>query len=119
MSFFWQAYQQGQIEEAKTDAIEAKQQASQYSDRLRALEAQVNHMALACQAMWELLRERNGISEPELLAKMKEVDLRDGAQDGRMTPVLTKCPACGKPSNSKSAKCMYCGAAIPKPHVFQ
>jgi len=119
MSFFWQVYQQGQIQEAKTDAIEAKQQASQYSDRLRALEVQVNHMALACQAMWELLRERHGICEPELLAKMKEVDLRDGAQDDRMTPVLVKCPACGKPANSKSAKCMYCGAAIPKPHVFQ
>jgi hypothetical protein len=119
MSFFWEVYQQGQISEAKTDAIEAKQQAVQYSDRVRALEAQVNHMALACQALWELLRERTGVSEQELLAKMKEVDLRDGAQDGRMTPVLTHCPKCGKPSNSKSTTCMYCGATIPKPHVFQ
>jgi hypothetical protein len=119
MSFIWQAYQQSQIAEVKTDAIEAKQEAAQYSDRVRALETQVSHMALACQAMWELLRERTGISESELLAKMKEVDLRDGAQDGRMTPVLIKCPACGKPANSKSASCMYCGAAIPKPHVFQ
>jgi hypothetical protein len=119
MSFIWEAYQQGQIAEVKTDAIEAKQEAVQYSDRVRMLETQVAHMALACQAMWEILRERVSISEPELLAKMKEVDLRDGAQDDRMTPVLTKCPACGKPSNTKNAKCMYCGAAIPKPHVFQ
>ena len=119
MSFIWQAYQQGQIAEAKTDAIEAKQQAIQYTDRVRALEAQVNHMALACQAMWELLRERTGIGEQELLAKMKEVDVRDGTPDGRMTPVLTKCPACGKPSNSKATVCIYCGAAVPKPHVFQ
>jgi len=119
MSFFWEAYQQGQIAEAKTDAIEAKQEAAQYSDRVRSLESQVAQIALACQAMWELLRERAGISEAELLAKIKEVDLRDGTQDGRMTPVLTKCPACGKPSNSKNARCMYCGAAIPKQHVFQ
>jgi hypothetical protein len=119
MSFIWDAYQQGQIAEAKTDAMEAKQNATQYADRVRALEAQVNHMALTCQAMWELLRERTGISESELLTKMKDVDLRDGTQDGRMTPVLTKCPVCGKPSNSKMASCMYCGASIPKQHVFQ
>jgi len=119
MNFIWHAYQQGQIAEAKTDAIDAKQQAAQTSYRVRALETQVGHMALACQAMWELLRQRTGITEPELLAKMEEVDLRDGSPDGRMTPVLTKCPACGKPSNSKIASCIYCGAAIPKQHVFQ
>lgn len=119
MNFVWDTYQQSQIAEVKTDAIEAKVQAAQYSDRVRALETQVNNMALACQAMWELLRTRVSITEQELLAKMNEVDLRDGAKDGRMTPVLTNCPACGKPSNSKNSSCMYCGAAIPKRHVFQ
>lgn len=103
----------------KTDAIEAKQQASQYADRVHALEAQMAHVSLACQAMWEILRERTGISEADLLAKMKEVDMRDGTQDGRMSPVIIKCPACGKPANSKTTRCMYCGAAIPKQHVFQ
>jgi hypothetical protein len=119
MNFLWPGYQQGQIAEAKTDAIEAKMQAAQYSDRVQALETQVNHMALACQAMWEILRDRVGITEQELLAKMSEVDLRDGAKDGRMTHVQTKCPVCGKPSNSKNASCMYCGAILPKRHVFE
>jgi len=119
MSLFSDAYQQGQIQEAKTDAIEAKVEAAQYSDRVRDLELAVGHMALACQEMWELLRARTGITEEELLAKMREVDLRDGTLDGRMTPVLTTCPECGKPSNTKQSQCMYCGAAIPKPHVFQ
>jgi len=50
---------------------------------------------------------------------MTEVDLRDGTQDGRMTPVIITCPKCGKPSNSKNTRCMYCGAALAKPHVFQ
>jgi hypothetical protein len=119
MNFLLAGYQQGQIAEAKTDAIEAKMQAAQYSDRVHALEAQVNHMALACQAMWEILRDRFGVTEPELLAKINEVDLRDGARDGRMTPVQTTCAACGKPSNSKNASCMYCGAVLPKRHVFE
>jgi ribosomal protein L32 len=119
MNFLFAGYQQGQIAEAKTDAIEAKMQAAQYSDRVQALEAQVNHMALACQAMWEILRDRVGITEPELLAKINEVDLRDGAKDGRMRPTLIKCPTCGKPANTKHTSCMYCGAAIPKRHVFE
>jgi len=119
MSLFWQVHQQGQIAEAKTDAFEAKQQTAQFSDRVRSLEIQVAQTALACQAMWELLRERTGISEAELLAKIKEVDLRDGSQDGRMTTVPIKCPACGKPANSKMIRCLYCGVALPKQHVFQ
>ena len=49
-----------------------------YSDRVRSLEASVDHLALACQAMWELLRGQVGVTEEQLLAKMKEVDLRDG-----------------------------------------
>jgi hypothetical protein len=119
MSFIIDGYRLGQVQEAKTDAIEAKVRADQAVDRLRELETMVNHMALACQAMWELLRERVGITEAELLAKMKEVDLRDGAADGRMRPVIVNCPKCGKPTNTKHSQCMYCGAAIPKPHVFQ
>ena len=119
MSMFFDGYNYGQIQEAKTDAIDAKVRADQAVNRLRELETTVNRTALACQAMWELLRERVGITEAELLAKIKEVDLRDGAADGRMRPVIVNCPKCGKPANTKHSTCMYCGAAIPKPHVFQ
>jgi hypothetical protein len=119
MSFIFDGYNYGRIQEAKTDAIDAKVRADQAVDRLRELETTVNHMALACQAMWELLRERVGITEAELLARIKEVDLRDGAADGRMRPTTVYCPKCGKPSNTKHSQCMYCGAAISKPHVFQ
>lgn len=119
MSFVWQAYQSGQIAEAKTDAAEAKVSAQQYSDRVRELEFALGRTTLACQALWELVRERVGLTEDELLAKMTEVDLRDGVQDGRMSPTVIACPQCGKPSNTKNTRCMYCGAALRKPHVFQ
>lgn len=119
MSFIFDGYQYGRIQEAKNEAIDAKVRADQAVDRLRDLEATVNRTALVCQAMWELLRERVGITEAELLAKIKEVDLRDGAADGRMRPMAVNCPKCGKPSNTKHSQCIYCGAAIPKQHVFQ
>src|SRR5882724_2349184 len=89
MSFYWQAYQAGQIAEVRTDAAEAKVNTQQYSERVRDLEHALSRTTLACQALlWELLRARVGLTEDELLAKMTEVDLRDGTQDGRMTPVI-------------------------------
>jgi hypothetical protein len=119
MSYLWYAHQSGQIAEAKTDAAEAKTTTQQYADRVRELEFALGRTTLACQALWELLRARVGITEEELLAKMTEVDLRDGREDGRMTPVVIACPKCGKPSNTKNTRCLYCGAALQKPHVFQ
>ena len=113
------SYQQEQIREAQTDAMKANTKVDEFSNRVREMEVTINRMALACQAMWEVLRARTGITEQELLDKMHEVDLRDGKADGKMTPVIINCPACGKPSNSRHSQCMYCGAAIPRPHVFQ
>jgi hypothetical protein len=119
MNFYYDLYRQGQIAEAKTYAIEAKTAADQSNDRMRELEFTVNRMALACQAMWELLRARSGITDDELLAKMHEVDLRDGIEDGRMTTKIIHCAKCGRPSNTRNARCMYCGAQLPRPSVFQ
>jgi len=119
IDFMWNAYQQGQIAEVKTDAMQAKQDVAQYQERVRELEFAMGRTTLACQALWEILRSRFGLTEAELLAKINEVDLRDGKQDGRMTPMLISCPACGKPLNSKNSRCIYCCAAIQRPHVFQ
>jgi len=119
MSILWETYRASDIVSAKTDAAEAKMSAQQYSERVRDLEYALGRTTLACQALWELLRARVGLTEDELLAKMTEVDLRDGVQDGRMTSVIITCPKCGRPSNSKNTRCMYCSAALVKPHVFQ
>lgn len=76
-------------------------------------------MALASQAMWELVRARLEISEEELLAKMNEIDLRDGTKDDRMSTRPTSCPKCKRTSSTKNTRCIYCGELLPKPHVFQ
>ncbi len=117
--FIWNIQQEGRIAEAKTDAAQAKDEVSRHKERIAELEFQVGRMALACQALWELLRSRVGISEAELLAKINEVDVRDGTKDQRMTPQLTTCPRCGRTLNTKSSRCVYCGAVLVKPHVFQ
>jgi hypothetical protein len=119
MEFIWNLHQQHGIAEAKAEAADAKDALNRYQQRVRELEFSVARMALATQALWELLRERVGISDAELLARITEIDLRDGAQDGRMTPIKTSCPKCGRVMNSKSSRCIYCGRSVVKPHLFQ
>jgi len=119
MNFAWNLHQAGQVAEARSDAAQAKDEVSLQKGRIQDLEFALNRMALANQALWELLRERVGITEDELLARITEVDLRDGVKDGRMTPQLASCPSCGRTVNTRNSRCIFCGAALPKPHLFQ
>ncbi len=70
---------------------------------------QVERLALLNQAMWELVRERLNLTDADLEKKAQEVDLRDGVQDGKMTTHPLRCPSCGRISNSRHRKCLYCG----------
>jgi hypothetical protein len=119
IEFIWDVHQQAQIQEAKADAALAKNEASGQVARIRELEYSVQRLALASQAMWEILRTRVGITETELLDKINEIDLRDGRQDGRMSPRVTDCPKCSRKLSTKNARCIYCGTAVTKPHTFQ
>jgi hypothetical protein len=118
-AFMWDMHQIDRLAEAQSDASRAKDEVATYKNRIRDLEFSLNRMALVSQAMWELLSSRLGIAESELLARMSEIDLRDGVADGRMTAKVTNCSDCGRPVNTKRARCIYCGTAIEKPHVFQ
>jgi len=84
-------------------------------DRTRELEHHIERISLLNQALWELLSEKLNLEDGQLEAKIHEVDLRDGVEDGRMTETALKCPKCGRVSNSKHWKCMYCGAKFKKP----
>lgn len=117
--FFRDIYQQSQISEACSDASYAKHEVRHHSDRIRELEFWLQRMALASQAMWELFSSRIGITDAELLAKINEIDLRDGVKDQRISPQLTTCPNCNRTLGKKNSRCIYCGENVPKPHVFQ
>lgn len=81
------------------------------------LQRRLDTMTLAAQAMWELLRVHGRFSDTDLLEKMQEVDLRDGQADGRISSGLVNCPGCGRRNRSTRRHCVFCGAALPTPHV--
>lgn len=112
MEFLWDLHQQKAITDAQVEASAAKRAARQGSDRVNELEASVQRLTLVSQALWELLRDRTGLSETELVAKISEVDLRDGKLDGRISAKAIHCPRCGRTMSERHSRCIYCGTRV-------
>ena len=87
------------------------------SERIRLLEGQLGRLRLVNQALWELVRDQTGLDKFTLERKIEEIDGRDGRIDGRLTDIGLKCPQCGRVSNSKHAKCLYCGLEFERDTV--
>lgn len=83
--------------------------------QVRELEHQIGRLTLLNQALWELLRDRVGLTDQDFENMVREVDLRDGVLDGQITNTPMKCPQCGRVSASKHYRCLYCGLEFQKP----
>ena len=117
----WDIIQQVQIENLRSRQNVGKWEADHLADRTlardTALGQRVERMALVAEAMWELLSERAGISQDDLLARVRVIDARDGAVDGRRgiapdAPV-TRCAACQAVVPPGRKDCQFCGTAVP------
>jgi hypothetical protein len=89
------------------------------ADRLTRQEKRLDRLALHCQAMWEMLRERGQFSDEEIATKILEVDLRDGRADGRISQLVVTCPSCNQKTSTKRASCVICGAELSKNLAFE
>lgn len=112
-------YQQRQIGDASARAADAKGKADQLRYEVNALKRKADTLTLACQALWEIVRSQAGISDEVLLAKMQEIDARDGRLDGKISGTLVPCPTCGRNGNAARKTCLYCGTEMPVRHVFE
>jgi hypothetical protein len=72
----------------------------------------VAKMALVNQALYELLKARTGITDEDLRLKVREIDRRDGAEDGRMHSRPVHCPKCHTVVSAGALSCPGCGATI-------
>lgn len=96
-------------------AKRAVQMANEARSALADLDHQVARLSLLNQALWELVRDRLGLTDTDLERMANEVDLRDGRPDGEISTMAVRCPTCGRVNNSKHAKCLYCGQLFEKP----
>lgn len=115
----WDLLQNRQISEARRTAVQAASAAGKTRTDIAEIRHNLESLSLTCQAMWELLREREGFTDETLMQKMQEIDLRDGQADGKMTRTVVNCPACSRINHCRHETCMYCGVDLPgSGHVF-
>jgi hypothetical protein len=115
---FWDAYHQTRIASAERLSDVPDSKVDRTARTVEDLQRHVDRLSLACQAMWELLRECSDLKEDDLERKIMEVDGRDGSLDGKMGVQQLNCPACGRKTNSKRNTCIFCGAPTKRPHQF-
>ena len=97
--------------DAQMDAARGTARADVARVDVKLLQDRLDKLTLVCMAMWELLRDRAQLSEAELMEKVKEIDLRDGVPDGKVTEKVAQCPKCNRVMSPRHKRCMYCGAA--------
>jgi hypothetical protein len=79
----------------------------------------VDKLIIITQALWEIIAESHGLSEEYIAAKVREIDMRDGAIDGRVKRPIRVCASCGKVLPLDRDACIYCGAQNKGVELFQ
>ncbi|MGK0186765.1 MAG: hypothetical protein ACI9R3_002548 [Verrucomicrobiales bacterium] len=81
--------------------------------RVDYLEHRVEKLTLINKALWEILQDRLNVDKDLLVAKVAEIDLRDGHGDHQIRPEPISCPSCGRKTSRQRARCVYCAAEMP------
>ncbi len=106
---FWELHQQRDISYAQDAAQHASRKATDLATEIKALRGAIDKMLLINRALWEIIAEKNGLSDEYLTEKVNEIDLRDGKLDGKVTAAVRQCASCGKTIFAGHQKCLYCG----------
>lgn len=119
MGIFWNLYTNHRIAEGEARAEQGIAAAEAAQSRVSILEWKVEKLTLINMALVELLTTYSGLTEAQLLAKMQEIDLRDGRQDSKLSDALSPvCEECGRTYSKRHNRCLYCGHINQNGHVF-
>ena len=95
-------------------AATAASEARSAKTAVEVLAARHDRLALVCEALWTLLRDRLEIDEKDLRDLVHEIDLSDGRLDGKVRRPCAPCPDCGRTVAAHRPACIYCGALVGK-----
>lgn len=112
-------YQQGRINDVENTAQESSRKATDFQGRVRQLEDSVERLVLVNAALWSLVKDRTGLTDAALTARVRDIDLRDGVEDGKITTTVQNCQKCGRSMNPRHKKCLYCGGERLASSPFQ
>lgn len=114
MEIFWEAVLQDQTGSVAGEVGKVANVVESQNAEINQIHRRLDRLSLACQAMWELLRDSTSFEENDILARMEDVDLRDGVKDGKMSPPSINCESCGRKGNPRRRQCVYCGGKLPE-----
>lgn len=110
LDFLWEYQQQNRIITAQATADRAARVAGEGRYKTDEHERRIDTMALTIMAMWSMLQDRLGVTEAQLIARMQEIDLRDGTLDGKVAPTQSStCGGCRRVMSTRHRRCIYCG----------
>lgn len=107
----WGLHQSRQASTAQSEAARATSRAASADRNVEALIDRLDKLTLVNMAVWSLVREQLELTEEQLAERVREIDLADGVEDGKVTLQVAKCPKCGRVMSPRHKKCLYCGAA--------
>ncbi|MEM1212444.1 MAG: hypothetical protein AAGI68_09125 [Planctomycetota bacterium] len=100
-------------------ASAARSEARSAATNLRDMEQRLDRLLLVNVALWSLLQEKTGLTERDLMDRVRLLDEMDGRADGKASgPKVSPCHACGRPVPARRDKCPYCGAVKRRGSAF-
>jgi hypothetical protein len=106
MDIFWMILQDKKIGDAQLKAGQAANAANSLTDVVGGLEKKLDALVLLNQALVEILIQKSGVTEGEILSKASEIEHRAGAKAGSSGE---RCVKCDKPYSIRLNRCLYCG----------
>ena len=119
MNFPFDLAHEGRIRGAELRANQAVDRTIDAASAVDSLKRRIEVMALANQALFEMLQNRLGITEEEVISRMAEIDSRDGVKDGKIGASVVKCRRCSKPVSTTRQRCIYCREVVIDGHLFE
>lgn len=124
LDLVWNLFRQEQLHDLKTPRPERYRGPDVGPDtvegRLRELERRHEQLKLVTLSLWSLLRDHSGLLESDLRKYVDNIDLLDGARDGRADLQREKvdCRGCGRTILGTAVTCVYCAEPSPSGNVF-
>ncbi len=98
---------------AAIDAIAANGKAREALTETEYLKFKIEKLMIVTEALWLILKEKNGLSDEDLKNIISQIDTRDGKEDGKVASgPPEKCAQCGRTLPKKGSSCIYCGVDI-------
>jgi len=99
---------------AQVDAQSARDVARESALSADKVKKNTERLYMVTQAMWELMSERLGLTDADLNAKVREIDLRDGRLDGQDATQtrMRICGKCGRNILVGQQQCSWCGTPL-------